>query len=854
MQRRPHGEKTAYVGMSADLIHPGHINVIRHAAVKGRVVVGLLTDRAIASYKRVPFMSWQQRADVISSLKDVAQVVPQETLDYIPNLIRYRPDFVVHGDDWRTGVQAQVRQNVIEVLAQWGGELVEIPYTRGISSTKFHHALKEIGTTPDIRRAALRRILAAKPLSRFLDFHNGLSGLIIENLGVETPSGRREFDGMWASSLTDSTARGKPDIEAGDTTSRMTTLNDALEVTTKPIIYDGGTGGRPEHFQFTVRTLERLGVSAIIVEDKVGLRINSLFGTHVEHTQDCADAFSEKINLGKMAQRTDDFMIIARIDSLILEKGLEDALTRAKAYLDAGADGITIHSRDDTPSAVFSFCDRYNRLKNRKPLVVVPSSYGIATEAALESHGVNIVIYANHLLRSAYPAMLSTARSILQHGRSSECDAQLMPLKNILESIAGKHQGDACCQQGTVHVPIARTAGKKWAPISMHGQSANFDNPTRVFFGCGCRSELATLVKDRNVLIVATERGRHQFLADPLLSDVHGAHFTWAGAIKSHPSMLQIQSEIDRLTGISFDAVVAFGGGSAIDAAKALAAALAPGVGNRNLAQMIADPRESLRGAPLPLHALPTTAGSGSEVTPFATIWDRVRRQKLSLASSYLFPVTAMVDPQLACSLPRELSISSGVDALSHAFESVWNRNRSAVSIALAARAVSLALDSLPKLQADPSDVAARTNMAEASLLAGLCISHTRTSICHSISYPLTAHLNVPHGVACGFSMQAVARACACDAPDVLSELAGLSGHRTTENLLATLDDVLEKVQFRRLTCGLRTEPGRVTALLPKMTTLGRAETFVLPITDEFIDRIVKESLLDKSNQATQLG
>jgi len=839
--------------MSADLIHPGHINVIRHAAVKGRVVVGLLTDRAIASYKRVPFMSWQQRADVISSLKDVARVVPQETLDYVPNLIRYRPDFVVHGDDWRIGVQAQVRQNVIEVLAQWGGELVEIPYTRGISSTKFHHALKELGTTPDIRRAALRRILAAKPLSRFLDFHNGLSGLIVENLGVETPYGRREFDGMWASSQTDSTARGKPDIEAADTTSRMTTLNDALEVTTKPIIYDGDTGGRPEQFQCTVRTLERLGVSAIIVEDKVQLKRHPPFGTGVEHTQDCADAFSEKITLGKMAQRTDDFMIIARIESLNLQRGIEDALTRAEAYLDAGADGIMIDSRDDPPGEVFSFCDRYNVLKNRKPLAVVPSSCSIVTEAALQARGVNIVIYANHLLRSAYPAILSTARSMLQHGRSYECDAQLMPLQNILELIPGTPQGDACCRQGTVHVPIARIAESERAPISMHGRCGNVDNPTRVFFGCGCRSELAALVKDRNVLIVATERGRQQFLADPLLRDVHGAQFTWAGAIKSHPSVLQIQSEIDRLTGISFDAVVAFGGGSAIDAAKALAAALAPGVGNRNLAQMIADP-ESLCGAPLPLHALPTTAGSGSEVTPFATIWDYVRRQKLSLASSYLFPLTAMVDPQLACSLPPESSISSGVDALSHALESVWNRNRSAVSIALAARAVSLALDSLPKLQADPWDVAARTDMAESSLLGGLCISQTRTSICHSISYPLTAHLNVPHGVACGFSMQAVARACASDAPDVLSELAGLSGHRTTENLLATLDDVLERVQFRRLTCGLRTKPGRVTALLPEMTTSERAETFVLPITDEFVDRIIKESLLDESDRATQLG
>jgi len=255
-------QKTVYVGMSADLVHPGHINIIRHAATLGDVTVGLLTDRAIASYKRVPFMQWEQRAEVIDSIKGVVRVVPQHTLDYVPNLREYRPDIVVHGDDWQTGVQAKVRQSVIDALAEWGGELVEVPYTKGISSTRLHGAMKEIGTTPDIRRASLRRMLAAKPLLRFLDLHNGLSGLIIEKVGIDTPTGRREFDGMWASSLTDSTSKGKPDIEAVDTTARATTLNEVLEVTTKPIIYDGDTGGKPEHFQFTVRTLERLGVSA----------------------------------------------------------------------------------------------------------------------------------------------------------------------------------------------------------------------------------------------------------------------------------------------------------------------------------------------------------------------------------------------------------------------------------------------------------------------------------------------------------------------------------------------------------------------------------------------------------------
>ncbi len=429
--------KSVYVGMSADLIHPGHINIVKKAAELGEVTVGLLTDKAIASYKRVPFMEWERRAEVIGALKDVAKVVPQETLDYVPNLRTYKPDFVVHGDDWKEGVQATVRQSVIDVLAEWGGELVEVPYTQGISSTKLHQAMKEIGTTPDLRRASLRRMLNAKPLVRFLDLHNGLSGLIIEKVGIDTPKGRKEFDGMWASSLTDATSKGKPDIEAVDTSARVSTLNEVLEVTTKPIIYDGDTGGKPEHFVFTVRTLERLGVSAVIIEDKTGLKKNSLFGNEVEQSLESIELFSDKIRMGKAAQQTDDFMIIARLESLILGYGVDHAMERAEAFLQAGADGIMIHSRSKTPDEIFEFCDRYNALPNRKTLVVVPSTYNTTTEDELQEKGVNIVIYANQLLRSAYPAMVNTAESILTHGRSAECDDQMMPINEILELIPG---------------------------------------------------------------------------------------------------------------------------------------------------------------------------------------------------------------------------------------------------------------------------------------------------------------------------------------------------------------------------------------------------------------------------------
>jgi len=429
--------KSVYVGMSADLVHPGHLNVLKSAAKLGSVTVGLLTDEAIASYKRVPFMEFEQRREVIENIKGVDKVIPQTTLDYVPNLESLKPDYVVHGDDWKTGVQKKTRQRVVDCLSQWGGELVEVPYTQGISSTKLHQAMKEVGTTPEIRLKSLKRLLSAKPMVRFLDIHNALSGLIIENTRIETESGSKEFDGMWASSLTDSTAKGKPDIEAVDVSSRMSTLNEVLEVTTKPIIYDADTGGKTEHFTFTVKTLERLGVSAVIIEDKTGLKKNSLFGTDVAQTQDSIENFSNKIAEGKKAQATNDFMIIARIESLILGKGVDDAIERAKAFLEAGADGIMIHSREKTTDEIFAFCDRYAQFENKKTLVAVPSSYNSVCESELEARGVNVVIYANQLIRSAYPAMCKTAELILRNGRSAEADSQMMPIKQILELIPG---------------------------------------------------------------------------------------------------------------------------------------------------------------------------------------------------------------------------------------------------------------------------------------------------------------------------------------------------------------------------------------------------------------------------------
>lgn len=424
-----------YVAMSADLVHPGHLNIIKTAKQYGQVIVGVLTDQAVASYKRLPYMSFEQRKAVVENLKGVKAVIPQDTLDYVPNLERVRPDYVVHGDDWKTGVQREIRQRVIETLSMWGGQLIEPSYTEGISSSQLNRALKEVGTTPDIRRRRLRLLLEAKPLVRVLEAHSGLTGLIVEHTTVNKDGMTLEFDAMWLSSLTDSTSKAKPDIECVDLTSRLNTVNEILEVTTKPIIYDGDSGGLPEHFFFMVRTLERVGISAVIIEDKVGLKKNSLFDQGNTQSQDSIEKFCYKIKKGKEAQVTDDFMIIARCESLITGEGEAKALERCQAYIEAGVDGIMIHSKAGTPDEIFSFCDKFKLIKRKVPLVVVPSTYASVTEEQLMKRGVNVVIYANQLLRSAYPAMVKAAETILTHQRAKEVDEFCMPIKEIISLI-----------------------------------------------------------------------------------------------------------------------------------------------------------------------------------------------------------------------------------------------------------------------------------------------------------------------------------------------------------------------------------------------------------------------------------
>ena len=427
--------KKAYTCFCTDVLHEGHLNIIDEAKKYGRVVVGALSDKALIRYNKFPTISQEERVKLYRTLDGVDEVVIQEDMLYDDVITLIQPDYVLHGDNWIKGPESAIREHVKELLDTYGGELVDIPYTHNDTVRKIDLQLREKLAMPEYRRKRLRQLLEMTPIVKAMEAHSGLTGLIVEKTVVEKEGKLDQFDAMWISSLCDSTAKGKPDIELVDMTSRFRTIEDITEVTTKPIIFDGDTGGLTEHFVYTVRSLERMGVSAVIIEDKKGLKKNSLFGTEVEQTQATIEEFSEKISAGKKAQLTDDFMIIARIESLILEKGMEDALERAKAFVAAGADGIMIHSRKKSPDEILEFCDKFREEDQKTPIVVVPSSFNTITEEELAEHGVNIVIYANQLTRSAFPAMQQTAEDILKYHRAKEVDDRLMSIKDIITLI-----------------------------------------------------------------------------------------------------------------------------------------------------------------------------------------------------------------------------------------------------------------------------------------------------------------------------------------------------------------------------------------------------------------------------------
>lgn len=427
--------KTVYMCLSTDVIHEGHLNAIRNAKKYGHLIAGVMSDEAMIRFDQFPTISFEERYNLIKSIPEIDEVTIQDDVMYEKVLKKFKPDYVVHGDNWKEGPQSAIRDNVIATLEEWGGELIEVPYTYNEEVRKIDKIQREKLAMPEFRRKRLRQLINLCPVVKTIEAHSGLTGLIAEKTVVAHNGMLDQFDAMWVSSLCDSTAKGKPDIELVDMTSRLQTLDEIMEVTTKPIILDGDTGGLIEHFVYNVRTLERMGISAVIIEDKTGLKKNSLFGTEVEQTQDSIENFCAKIRAGKDALRTEEFMIIARIESLILEKGMDDALERAFAYVEAGADGIMIHSRKKDPAEIIEFCDKFKAKHKDIPIVVVPTSFNSITEEELAQHGVNIVIYANQLTRSAFPAMENTAKEILKYHRAKEVDDKLMSFKDIITLI-----------------------------------------------------------------------------------------------------------------------------------------------------------------------------------------------------------------------------------------------------------------------------------------------------------------------------------------------------------------------------------------------------------------------------------
>ena len=428
-------KKKVYVGLAVDIIHEGHINILKIANSYGDVTVGLLTDEAIASYKSIPHLNFNRRKIIIQNIRYVKKVIPQNTLDYVKNLIDLKPDYVVHGDDWKTGVQKKVRERVIKTLKKWSGKLIEPKYTKNISSTIIKNKILEVGALPQNRVSRLKRLMSSKKIVKILESHNSLTGLLIENLSINKNKMISEFDGMWSSSLTDSATKGKPDNSSVDFSSRITSLNDMMDVTTKPLIFDADNGGQLEHLPFLVRSLERSGVSAIIMEDKVGLKKNSLFKNQTNTKQDKPHIFSKKIKKICKFRNSKDFLVIARIESFILGKGIDDALKRAEIYSKAGADAILIHSKEKTPFQIFAFAKKFKKSKNFIPLVSVPSTYSKVYEKDLVKNGFKIVIYANHLLRAAYPAMEYTAKKILENERSFEIEKKIISINKIINLV-----------------------------------------------------------------------------------------------------------------------------------------------------------------------------------------------------------------------------------------------------------------------------------------------------------------------------------------------------------------------------------------------------------------------------------
>lgn len=426
---------TVYVPLATDVIHEGHLNIIKKANKLGQVIIGILSDKAITQYKQLPLFSEFERIQEARKLKNVNQVIVQNEWSYKKILKKIKPNYFIHGDDWKKGIQKKIRSEVIETLKKTGGKLVEVQYTKGISGYKIKKKLLKLGISPDHRKSLLRRLINSKEIVRIIESHSALTALIVDRLSLTRNKRIVEFDGLWSSSLTDSTLRGKPDNQSLDYTVRINSLSDILDVTHKPIIFDGDNGGRIEHLDYLIKNLERNGVSAIVIEDKKGLKLNSLFKNQDSSQQESIGEFCKKIKKIIRVRISKDFLVIARIESFILNRSENEALMRATKYAKAGADGILIHSKNKNPKEIIDFAKKFRKIINNIPLVAVPSTYSRTYEKELIKNGFKIIIYANQLLRSSYKSMSDTAKSILKYGRSYEAEKKISSINELINLI-----------------------------------------------------------------------------------------------------------------------------------------------------------------------------------------------------------------------------------------------------------------------------------------------------------------------------------------------------------------------------------------------------------------------------------
>ena len=429
--------KIIYLGLTADLIHAGHINIINEALKYGQLLIGLITDQAISKEKRLPLLSYFDRKALLLNIKGVKDIVPQEDWDYSINLQKYKPDFFIHGDDWNTSEYKIIKNNCINVLSAYGGKLIEIAHTPNINSDLVVDKIRKLKNVSSLRQNTLKRLLQSKSFIKIIEVHSPMSAMIIDNLKINNERGSNFFDGFWSSSLSDSTLFGRPDIESLDIASRLNMINNIFHATTKPLVMDIDTGGLLEHLEINIKTIEQAGVSAVVIEDKKGLKKNSLFGNEVIQHQEDVKVFQEKIKLINTIKVNDNFLCIARIESLILDKGLEDALHRASSYVDAGADMVLIHSRKKTPDEVFLFANEFKRDHPNIPLACIPTSFYTVTEGLLQDKGFNLSIYANHLIRASYKHMEKIAKSILTYQTSQYIEEDIESVKDILNLIPG---------------------------------------------------------------------------------------------------------------------------------------------------------------------------------------------------------------------------------------------------------------------------------------------------------------------------------------------------------------------------------------------------------------------------------